>query len=186
MPRSGEAVRLRLQQAALELYRKHGFDETTTADIAARAGTTERTFFRHFEDKREVLFGGEAGVREALARAVRDVVGKHAPLEVLLRAFRTVVPMLEANRSVSKPRAKVIAAHAGLRERELAKHAAMNAAVAAALQERGVEPRRATLAAEIGMAAFGQATQLWFDDPKPGLDALVVQAFAEARQCLSK
>jgi len=182
MPRSGEQVRLRLQRAALDLYRKKGFDETTTAEIAARARTTERTFFRHFADKREVLFGGEAVVREALVQAVRGVPGKPPPLEVLLRAFRAVVPMLEENRPLSEPRAKVIAAHPALRERELAKHAAMNEAVAAALEARGVDARRATLAAQVAMAAFGQATQSWLDDPKPGLDALVVQAFADFRE----
>ena len=66
MPRSGEQARRRLQQAALELYRAQGYDRTTTAEIAAQAGVTERTFFRHFADKREVLFDGEAVLRDIL------------------------------------------------------------------------------------------------------------------------
>lgn len=187
MPRSGEEVRLRLQQAALELYRKKGFDETTTAEIAARAQTTERTFFRHFADKREVLFGGEAPVQTAFREAVQGVPGKHAPVDVVFLAIRErIVPMLVVNRPVSEPRAKIIAAHPALRERELAKHAAMNAVVAAALETRGVAPNRAALAAAIGMAAFGQATQRWLDDETPGLDALVVEAFAELRALVKK
>lgn len=72
MPRSGAEARSRLKQAALELYRENGFDKTTTAEIAARAGVTERTFFRHFPDKREVLFDGEADLREDLTKSVAE------------------------------------------------------------------------------------------------------------------
>ena len=62
MPRSGDEARRRLQQATLELFQQKGFDATTAAEIAERAGVTERTFFRHFADKREALFDGEGGI----------------------------------------------------------------------------------------------------------------------------
>ncbi|MDE3177201.1 MAG: helix-turn-helix transcriptional regulator, partial [Pseudomonadota bacterium] len=70
MPRSGEDSRRRLQKAAFDLFEERGYDQTTAAEIAARAGVTERTFFRHFPDKKEVLFAGEAAFRATLTAAV--------------------------------------------------------------------------------------------------------------------
>jgi AcrR family transcriptional regulator len=89
MPRSGEKVRRRLQQAALELYGERGYDQTTAAEIAAKAGVTERTFFRHFADKREVLFDGETLLSEVLTSAVRDAPVGFGPWDTLFRAFRS-------------------------------------------------------------------------------------------------
>src|SRR3954464_15916262 len=107
VPRSGAEARRRLQQAALELYRERGFDRTTTAEIAARAGVNERTFFRHFPDKGEVLFDGEAELRAALTRAVAEAPGDLGPLDTLLHAFRQAGRVLEDNRPFSEPRLHV-------------------------------------------------------------------------------
>src|SRR3954454_15049082 len=95
VPRSGAEARRRLRQASLELYQERGFDQTTAAEIAARAGVNERTFFRHFPDKREVLFDGEADLRAALMQAVADVPDGLEPFEVLLCAFRQSARNLE-------------------------------------------------------------------------------------------
>ena len=158
-------VRTRLREAALELFREHGYDRTTAAGIAARAGVTERTFFRHFPDKREVLFDGEASVRAALTSAIAEAPAGLGPIGTLFRAFRAFAPMLEANRAWSEPRHQVIAATPALHERELAKVAALTAALADALQARGVAGSAAVLAAQAGMVAFVQATLAWLDDP---------------------
>ncbi|WP_030461420.1 TetR/AcrR family transcriptional regulator [Kitasatospora sp. NRRL B-11411] len=181
MPRSGAEARGRLQQAALELYRERGFDRTTTAEIAARAGVNERTFFRHFPDKREVLFDGEADLRAALVRAVAEAPDGLRPLEVLLRAFREAEPILERNRPFAEPRLQVIAATPALRERDLAKAAALGEALGEALRQRGVPGRPARLAAATGWAAFHQAVQDWIDDPSPGLEAHLRRVFADLR-----
>src|SRR3954462_5876818 len=101
VPRSGAEARRRLQQAALELYQERGFDQTTAAEIAARAGVNERTFFRHFPDKREVLFDGEADLRATLTQAVAEAPDGLEPFEVLLHAFRTSARNLEHNRPFS-------------------------------------------------------------------------------------
>ena len=145
MPRSGEPVRRRLQQAALELYRERGYDSTTTAQIADRAGVTERTFFRHFPDKREVLFDGEGALRADLERGVADAPDGLDPLSVLLHAFGTALPLLRANRPFSGPRHAIIAATPALRERELAKEAGLTLALASGLRDRGVDEGRALL-----------------------------------------
>lgn len=167
--RAEDHVRVRLQTAALQLFRERGYERTTAAEIAARAGVTERTFFRTFPDKREVLFDGEAILRAALTASIADAPDGLAPLDTLFRAFRSVQKMLEDNRPFSKPRHEVIANTPALHEREMAKTAALADALAGALQARGVTQLRAVLAARTGMAAFVQATVSWLDDPSSGL-----------------
>ena len=121
MPRNGEPARRRLQQAALELFRERGYEQTTASEIAARAGVTERTFFRHFPDKREVLFDGQITLRAALTGAIAEAPETLQPLEILYWAFRSVEQILEDNRPFSVPRQHVIANTPALQERELAK-----------------------------------------------------------------
>jgi AcrR family transcriptional regulator len=181
VPRSGAEARRRLQQAALELYQERGFDQTTTAEIAARAGVNERTFFRHFPDKREVLFGGEAELRAALVQEVADAPEGLPPLAILLRAFRRAGRILEDNRPLSEPRLAVIARTPALRERDLAKGAALTEALAEALRRRDVPDRTAGLAAHTGWATFHHAAQAWIDDPTQSLDTHLLQAFDDLR-----
>jgi AcrR family transcriptional regulator len=181
MPRSGAEARRRLAQAALELYRERGFDQTTTAEIAARAGVNERTFFRHFPDKREVLFDGEADLRAELMQAVADAPDGLQPFDMLLRAFRKAGRVLEENRPFSEPRLEVIAATPVLRERELAKAESLATAIAEALRRRGVASRLASLAAQAGWATFHLAVQAWIDDPTQSLDAHLSRAFDDLR-----
>lgn len=160
-------VRTRLQQVALQLFGEHGYDQTTAAEIAARAGVTERTFFRYFPDKREVLFDGPVRLQAALTTSIAAAPDGLGPLDILFRAFDSVVPMLENNRPFAKPRHAVISATPALHERETKKMNALSDALAAALKLRGVADLRAVLAARIGMAAFVQATVAWLDDPDP-------------------
>jgi AcrR family transcriptional regulator len=185
MPRSGADARRRLQQAALELFGERGYEATTTAEIAARAGVTERTFFRHFPDKREALFDGEDAFRAALADGVLAAPDGATPMDAMLLAFRSVAPTIEHNRPITEPRQAVIAQTPALQERVLTKTAGLTDAVAGALTRRGVEPGLAMLAAQLGMAAFAYATRAWFYEPDPGLDAHLVRAFAELQDLSS-
>jgi len=181
MPRSGAEARDRLERAALELYSERGYDQTTTAEIAARAGVTERTFFRHFADKREVLFNVESSMRETLAKALADVPNTVQPLAAVLQALRSMAPALESNRPLAEARHRVIAATPALRERELAKAAALSVVVADALRTRGLPDWRATLLAQVGTAALGHAIHTWVADPSGDIDALIIRAFADLR-----
>jgi AcrR family transcriptional regulator len=177
VPRNGEHVRRRLQEAALALYRERGYDATTAAEIAAAAGVTERTYFRHFPDKREVLFDGEDIFSATLAQAIADVPGDVPPLKVLAQALATMLPLLELNRPFAVPRSELIAAHPALRERELAKVATVQHAATQALTARGIPPRQATLAAQVALAAFTQALNQWVPNPNANFPALLTQAF---------
>src|ERR1700761_818477 len=179
MPRSGDDARRRLQQAALELFRERGYEATTTAEIAARAGVTERTFFRHFPDKREALFDGEEAFRAALTDAVMAAPKGATPMEALFLAFRSVEQTIENNRPLTEPRQAVIAQTPALQERVLTKTAGLIEALSQALCRRGVERRLALLAADVGMAAFAHATRAWFYEPEPGLDAHLTRAFSQ-------
>src|ERR1700734_2171268 len=102
MAGSRKDVRLRLQRAALELYAERGFDRTTAADIAALAGVTERTYFRHFPDKREVLFDSEAAMTASLVDAVLNVPADLPPLPALREAFVSITPMFERDRAAKQ------------------------------------------------------------------------------------
>jgi AcrR family transcriptional regulator len=181
VPRSGEEARRRLRDAALELYRELGFDHVTTAEIAARAGVTERTFFRHFPDKREVLFAGEAEFRAALVDAVVAAPAELSPLEALLASYRSVAGIVERNRPFTEPRQEVIAATPALRERALNKAAATTDDLAAALRRRGVPDSAAALAAQVGAAVAAHATRTWFEDPSADLQTRFREAFEALR-----
>ncbi len=181
MPRSGEKVRRRLQQAALELYGDRGYELTTAAEIAAKAGVTERTFFRHFADKREVLFDGETLLGDLLHSAVRDAPAELGAWDAMLRAFRSAEHLFVENRPFAEPRHRVIDSTPALQERALAKTRLLVAGLAAALRERGVPDHAAVLAAQIGMAALGHAVVCWFDDGSSDLGDHLVRAFRKVR-----
>jgi AcrR family transcriptional regulator len=134
-----DTVRSRLQQAALELFQERGYDRTTAAEIAARVNVTERTFFRYFPDKRETLFGGEAVLRAALTEALAAAPGGLGALDTLFHAFRSVLPVLEGNRTFAKPRQAVVSSTPALHERELAKHEVLSDALAEGLRARGFD-----------------------------------------------
>ena len=157
-------ARGRLEQAALELYVERGFDQTTVAEIATRAGLTERTFFRHFADKREVLFGGAPLLQESLVSAVAGAPGSAAPIDAIAAALEAVGFFFEERRDSVRQRQTVIAANAELRERELIKLASLASAMAEALRGRGVTDPAAGLAAEAGIAVFRIAFERWIDD----------------------
>jgi AcrR family transcriptional regulator len=154
----------RLEQAALALYGERGFENTTVAEIAKRAGVTERTFFRHFADKREVLFSGGARLEEAMVDAVLAAPGSAPPFEAIGAGLESVGAVLEERREFAQQRASVIAANAELQERELIKLASLAAALAKALHQRDVEDPAASLTAGAGIAVFRIAFERWVAD----------------------
>jgi AcrR family transcriptional regulator len=184
MPRSGAEARARLQRAALELYTERGYDGTTTADIAQRAGVNHRTFFRHFPDKREVLFDGQEELRDSLVRAVEDAPHGRAALIVLHEAFRASAGVLEENRTMAAPRMRLIAQTPALRERDLAKGASITGAIASALERRGEPHSSAQLVAAVGWATFHQAATAWATDSGSILMEQVDAAFDTLRRSL--
>ena len=172
--------------AALELFGTRGYDAVSAAEIAARAGVTERTFFRHFPSKREVLFDGEAVLRDALIEAIAEIPVDTAPLTALLRSFHAITPLLEANRSFAEPRQQIVERTPALAERELAKIAALTGTLAQTLRKRGVNDPAAIVAAHAAMGVFVQATVAWLADHEPGLDTHLSRATAALKGLITE
>src|ERR1700761_2002717 len=131
-------ARGRLARAALELYSERGFDQATVAEIARRAGLTERTFFRHFTDKREVLFAGSELLRERLGHGIAEAPDGLPPIDMMGRALESAAEVFGERDAGTRLRQDVVAANPELRERDLIKMAMLAAAAADALRARGV------------------------------------------------
>lgn len=158
-------ARGRLARAALTLYAEQGFEQTTAAEIARQAGLTERTFFRHFADKREVLFYGTDALRDILAQAIADAPADAGPMDAVGAALRVVAEMVLQTPDIARLRNAVVSANPELRERELIKLAELAAAMAAALRDRGVPELAATLAAESGIVVYRVSFARWITAP---------------------
>jgi AcrR family transcriptional regulator len=162
MVRWEPGARERLRAAAMDLYVSRGFEKTTAADIAQSVGLTERTFFRYFADKREVLFDGQELLEQAFLTGVAEAPSDASPLEMVASALSAAATFFpDERRAYSRRRHTVISANAALQERELLKLAGLAAAVAAAFRSRGVPEPVATLAAESGVTVFGVAFGQW-------------------------
>jgi AcrR family transcriptional regulator len=179
-------ARGRLAKAAMALYAEQGFDKTTVAEIAARAGLTERTFFRHFADKREVLFYGMEILRDLLTRAIADAPTSATPMDAVGAALEAAGAMLQENPDRVRLRDGIVSANPDLRERELIKLAAFASALAGALRERGIPEPAASLAAETGVAVFKVAFARWISEPgHPDLPEILRESMAELRGVLA-
>ena len=175
-------ARGRLEQAALELYAERGFEQTTVAEIAERAGLTERTFFRYFADKREVLFAGADTLRDLMVGALAGAPESAAPIEAVAAALQTAGALIQERREFSRQRQAVIAANVGLQERELIKLASLASALAEALRQRGVGEPAASLTAEAGIAVFKIAFERWQSEAgQPELPRLISESLGELR-----
>jgi AcrR family transcriptional regulator len=168
-------ARGRLGRAALELYVERGFDQTTVADIAERAGLTKRTFFRHYVDKRDVLFAGAVPLREAVVRAVAEAPAGLSAVGAVTLGLEAAAEMIQERPEDVRLRQTVIDAHLELQERELVKLATLAGEIAAALRGRGFDACRARLIAETGMAVFRVAFARWIANSAQGLLTQVVK-----------
>jgi AcrR family transcriptional regulator len=165
MVRWEPGARERLQAAALELFATRGYEQTTAAEIAGAVGLTERTFFRHFSDKREVLFYGQEQFLRAFLDGIDTAAPDASPLEFIAAALRAAATFFpDERRTYSRTRQSVIDKNPALQERELHKLAGLATTIAEALRVRGVTEPAATLAAESGVTVFGIAFAQWIRD----------------------
>ncbi|HCS59618.1 MAG TPA: TetR/AcrR family transcriptional regulator [Gordonia polyisoprenivorans] len=185
MARWEPGARERLVLAAVDLFNEHGYDATTVAQIADRAGVTRSTFFRHFSDKREVLVAGQETLSRLMAEGIAEVSADATPLGMvsagLERAAGEMGPM---NRELGPRLSAAIAASTELQERDALKSVGLAAAMTDALITRGVADATARVAAELGVLAFKQGYAKWTegekDDGAP-LVPFVLEALSELR-----
>ena len=186
MARWKPGARERLAVAALDLFTEQGYDETTVAQIAERAGLTRSTFFRHFGDKREILTAGQKMLSRLLAEGVAEAPADATPLDAVAAGLdRASGAMTDFNRELGPRLHAAIEANEELRGRNAMKSIGMAAAIADALRSRGVSEAAAQVSAELGVLAFGLGYRRWSDparDDDPG--ELIIHtraAFAELR-----
>ena len=184
MVRWEPGARDRLKAAALERFAVQGFDGTTVAEIAAAAGVTERTFFRYFADKREVLFTGQEEFEREFVEGLGD---DGPPMAMVERALdRAAASFPDERRPWSRVRQVVIDAEPSLQERELLKLSSLAVAMTRALQRRGIDATAAALAAEAGVAVFRVAFGAWIaDGEERSFAELQREVLAELRALVS-
>lgn len=181
-------ARERLVRAAVDLFHEQGYDATTVSEIAERAGgLSKMTFFRHFRDKREVLFAGQEVHARLLAAAAAAAPGQAAPLQVAAAAVDALAATFTVDRREFSARLRVVmAGHAELQERAVAKRAALAAALTDALRGRGVPDPAASLAADLAVRAYYEAFEEWADPAnQETLAGLTREKLAELRAALA-
>jgi AcrR family transcriptional regulator len=182
MPRWEPDAQGRLERAALDLFETQGFERTSVAQIADAAGLKERSFYRYFPDKREVLFAGNE-LEAHLVAGVEAADPGLTPIEALLTALRTAEEFFGPREFLLR-RVKVTAANPALAERDLIKLADIADALAGALEHRGVEPGKARFIIDVAIAISRRATSRWLADPDATLSELVAQAAAELHEAV--
>ncbi len=177
----------RLQEAALALFAERGYDDVTVAEIARRAGMTKRSFFNHFADKAEVMFANYGAFQASVLASLASLASPAeagtdpGPLETALRAFALAAAPAEDYRELARARQAIIKSSRDLMERDLAKMAAVTAAVAGALADSGVPRRDAFFAAQAATMVYTTAADEWASTSGPGLATSVQDALAALR-----
>lgn len=157
-------ARERLERAALDLFVEVGFAEATVPQITARAGLTTRTFFRHFADKREVLFAAEQELPPLVALLMSEAPTSLTPMMLVERGLHAVASTrFEGNLQYLRTRRAVIRSDEGLRERELRKSSVLADAIRREFTNRGTDDLTATLTAQLAVTVLGVSVDRWLD-----------------------
>ncbi|QXE36273.1 TetR/AcrR family transcriptional regulator [Streptomyces sp. GMY02] len=179
MGRWEPGARERLVVAAVDLFTEQGYDATTVAQIAERAGVTKSTFFRHFPDKRELLVAGQETLSRLLAEGIAEAPADASPLEAVAAGLERASSAMGAMNRELAPRLKAaVAASAELQERDALKSVSLAAAMTTALTARGVPGPTAALAGELGVLAFKRAYAEWAEGDGSGKGELAEYALA--------
>ena len=185
MGRWEPGARERLVVAAVDLFTEQGYDATTVAQIAERAGVTKSTFFRHFPDKRELLVAGQETLSRLLTEGIAEAPGNASPLEAVAAGLeRASTAMSPLGREFAPRLRAAVAASTELQERDALKSVSLAAAMTTALVARGVPGPTAALAGELGLLAFKRGYAEWSEgdrDTKDELAGCILAALDELR-----
>ena len=186
VPRWTEDARGRLQQAALELFLERGYEQVTVAQIAERAGLTRRSFFNHFTDKREIFFAGALAFQAHVVASIAAAPSGWDPFQAAAAALASAGgEIAKMAGDAAGPVRALIQASAELRERDLAKMAAVTRAIAETLTDRGTPARVADLTARAAVTVFTVAFEDWVDHPERDLADLIHASSVDLRQVIS-
>ncbi|AMV48475.1 TetR family transcriptional regulator [Paraburkholderia caribensis] len=180
-------TRRRLQESALELFTLQGFAATSTAEIAVAAGLTQRTFFRYFKDKQEVLFGNATLFQELLERCVLEAPAAHSPIVAARSGLARLCREIEPRRDQFIRRERIVASSTELQEREAAKVRALRSALSDTLIKRGATSNSAELIAQTMLCLFEVAYRQWTNvRSKQTLEALFAASHDDLRHMLAE
>lgn len=176
-------ARVRLVVAALDLFTEQGYDATTVAQIAERAGVTRSTFFRYFPDKRDILVAGQETLSHLLTEGIEAASPEATPLEAVAAGLERISEaMLPVNREIGPRMKAAVAANAELQERHVLKNVGLTSAITTALIARGVDDWTARLAGELGVLAFSRGYEEWSDGDRDSEHNLAHYALAALEQ----
>jgi len=177
-------ARERLERAAFELFAEQGFAQTTVPQITERAGLTTRSFFRHYADKREVLFGGDGEIPERIAMLMASRPPGLSLIELIVWGVQTMTREVIADqREDLKARRAIIQGDPGLQERELRKQLEVSNAIREALRDQGLDGVTASLVGKLATAISSTAQERWLDAPD---DRTLAECVTEVGQSLTK
>jgi AcrR family transcriptional regulator len=165
--------------AAVDLFTEQGYDATTVAQIAERAGVTKSTLFRHFPDKREILVAGQETLSRLLSEGIIEAPAGATPLQAVAAGLERVSDAMgQMNRDLGPRMKAAIAASAELQERDALKSVGLAEAMTSSLVERGVADVTARLAAELGVLAFKRGYVQWSIEDREAEHDLAYHALA--------
>ncbi len=184
MPRWAPDAALRLERAAMELFTEKGFAGATVPQIAQRAGLTTRTFFRHFADKRDVLFLRERELPAVVAQLLATAPPGLDPMALAMHGLESAASGdLERWKDDIRARRMIVESEPQLRERERLKSAVLTDAIRDGLRSGGVDPADAVLTAAVATALFDAALEQWLTG---GDDVPLVEVLARLRARLGR
>jgi AcrR family transcriptional regulator len=182
--RKQEFVRDAIWAAAIDLFAEKGFEETTVDDIVDAAGTSRRTFFRHFESKRDLIAQPVVSYGVSLTKAIESSPAASSAAEL----FRHVV-LDVAQRTVSDSRMRkvmaIAAKYPAAREAQLSRLAEVQDRLAKAFAHRCKADLTAHVLAALTLSALSLTYRVWFSKGKKDIDSAAQHVFAELYSCLS-
>src|SRR4029450_657862 len=162
--RKQDFVRSAIWDAAIDLFAKRGFEETTIDEIARAAGVSTRTFFRYFASKGDLMGQGMHTYRTLLSDAVRQASSALSPMQVLRHTVHKVT-----SDAAAQPRTRQIveiaSASPAAREAQLARRAEVENALAESFAVRnrleGDDDVSGRLLAPLTLAAVDVTFRVW-------------------------
>jgi len=164
MVQKAENAHQRFEKAALSLFQEQGYHQTTVTQIALRAGLTERTFYRYFTDKQEVLFWRANDLQSTIVNSLIKAPQDQNPLMIVIEAFEAAGSFFDNHRKEVKARQALVASYQDFQERELMKSHTLTAALQAELQNRGMQAFAARMTSEAGIIIWRAALDCWSSD----------------------
>jgi AcrR family transcriptional regulator len=183
--RKQEFVRDAIWSAAIDLFAKEGFDETTVDDIVQAAGTSRRTFFRYFESKRDLIAQPVASYGASLTKAIESCP-KACSVPELFRHVVLEVARATVSDSRMRQAMAVAAKYPEAREAQLSRVAEVQDRLADAFAHRIDDEFTAHVLAGLTLSALSLTYRVWFSKGKKDIDSAAQQVFRELSRAIGE